>query len=85
MTYSIVWDARVRKDLKHLAPDVAARLVRKTETALCADPFCGTALKGDFQGLYRYRVGDYRVIYAILRQEITVHVVKVGHRREVYQ
>jgi mRNA interferase RelE/StbE len=34
---------------------------------------------------FRIRVGDYRVVYAIEDQVLTVFVVKVGHRREVYR
>ncbi len=41
-------------------------------------------LKGT-QGLYRFRVGDYRLIYEIQDEQLVVVVVKIGHRREVYR
>ena len=41
------------------------------------------ALRGEFQGLYRLRVGDYRVIYA--RTDEGYLVLRLGHRREVYR
>lgn len=36
-------------------------------------------------GLYRVRVSDYRIIYRIEQEILTVLVVKIGHRREVYR
>lgn len=40
---------------------------------------------GDYDDYYRIRVGDYRVIYAIEDTEITIFVIKVAHRKNVYQ
>jgi len=42
------------------------------------------ALKGDLAGYYRYRIGDYRVIYSIDDQVLVVAVVEIAHRQEVY-
>jgi mRNA interferase RelE/StbE len=39
---------------------------------------------GDLKGLWRYRVGDYRIVASIEDQRFVVLVVTVGHRREVY-
>ncbi|MBD2184772.1 type II toxin-antitoxin system RelE/ParE family toxin [Planktothrix sp. FACHB-1355] len=41
-------------------------------------------LKGDLAGYYRYRVGDYRVVYAINDEQQVVVVAIIAHRREVY-
>lgn len=43
------------------------------------------ALKGDFAGLYRYRMGDYRVIYSIEDEVVRVFVVAIAHRSEAYK
>jgi mRNA interferase RelE/StbE len=45
----------------------------------------GEALKGPPRGLWRYRVGDFRVIVRIDDERITVLVLEVGNRREVYR
>ena len=45
----------------------------------------GHPLTGDLKGLWRYRIGDYRIIAAIEEQRFVVLVVSVGHRREVYR
>jgi len=43
------------------------------------------ALKGDLAGLYKLRVGDYRVVYEILHNEEVIVVHLIGHRGEIYQ
>ncbi len=43
------------------------------------------ALKGDFAGYYRYRIGDYRVIYLIDDEIVQVFVVAIVHRSEAYE
>lgn len=51
----------------------------------CEDPgYLGKALRGD-QHLWRYRVGDYRIICSIEDRRVTVLVIDVAHRREVYR
>jgi mRNA interferase RelE/StbE len=41
--------------------------------------------KGDLAGLYKFRVGDYRVIYQILHDEKVIVIHQVGHRSEIYR
>jgi mRNA interferase RelE/StbE len=45
----------------------------------------GKPLQGDKGGLWRYRVGDYRLVCAIQDERITVLVLRVGHRKNVYR
>jgi mRNA interferase RelE/StbE len=45
----------------------------------------GLPLRRNLKGLMKLRVGDYRIIYSIEKQTVTVHVIKIGHRREVYE
>jgi len=46
-------------------------------------PSC-VALQGE-AGVYRVRVGDYRIVYEVLDQVLVVQVVRIGYRREVYR
>lgn len=46
-------------------------------------PNC-VALQGE-DSVYRVRVGDYRIVYEVLDEALLVHVVRIGHRREVYR
>ena len=43
------------------------------------------ALKGDYAGYYRYRIGDYRVIYSVEDEVVQVFVVAIAHRSEAYE
>ncbi len=45
----------------------------------------GTALQGDKRGLWRYRVGDYRLISDIQDEKVTVLILELGHRKDVYR
>ena len=43
------------------------------------------SLKGDYVGYYRYRIGDYRVIYSVDDEIVEVFVVAIVHRSEAYE
>lgn len=45
----------------------------------------GKALSGDLKGLWRYRIGDYRLICQIRDNELIILIVELGHRKEVYK
>ncbi len=75
----------VRDDIPSLSTTVKARVRRAIEQKLATNPIeFGKPLRYSFRGARRLRVGDYRVIYSI-EPPNTVLVVKVGHRREVYE
>jgi mRNA interferase RelE/StbE len=82
--YKVIWEKSAKKDFKHISYSEAEKIIKKTELALSEDPYQGKPLKADFKGLYRYRIGDYRVIYSIYEQIVTVTVLNVGHRKNIY-
>ena len=49
------------------------------------DSITPQALTGNLTGLYKLRIGDYRVVYEIIRNERLILVHSVGHRRDVYR
>jgi mRNA interferase RelE/StbE len=79
----VEYKSSVAKDLKKMGRKSAKRIIGELEKTLSADPDRGVPLKGRFKGLLKYRVGDYRVIYA--RTEDGVLVLRIGHRRGVYK
>lgn len=87
----MVWDVRVSdraaRALKKLDKQVARRVTAELrEVAALDDPRSrGKALTGNLAGLWRYRVGDYRVVVSIEDDVLVVLVVDVAHRREVYR
>jgi mRNA interferase RelE/StbE len=50
---------------------------------LSKNPESYPALKGKLAGLRKFRIGDYRIIYAILEYDIII--LRIGHRKEVYR
>jgi mRNA interferase RelE/StbE len=76
-----------RSALKALAALPKADRVRVVDAIdrLCDSPASGSALKGEFEGLRRLRVGHYRVVYEWQCSELVILVVRIGHRREVYR
>jgi|CXWL01.1.fsa_nt_gi mRNA interferase RelE/StbE len=86
MKYTVRWSEHSKDDLRALGKTERDRIVKKIESHLVKDPLnLGKPLSGNLASLYRYRIGDYRVIYQIFRDELIVMVVRVGHRRDVYE
>jgi len=44
----------------------------------------GAPLTGDLGSFWRFRVGDYRIIADIMEDRLVIHVLKIGHRRHIY-
>lgn len=75
----------VEEDLKKLDKPTARKILYRIETYLAQDPKeLGRPLKGDFQGYWRYRWGNYRVIYKISEREILIIVLRISNRKDVY-
>jgi len=83
LAYKVIYKASVERDLKKIDKTEAARILNKVERDLGRDPAKGEALKGPFQDLFRYRIGDYRVIYTKTKDGILV--LRIGHRKDVKQ
>ena len=83
MAYNIVYKKSVQRDLKKLSKAEAHRILNQIEEELSKNAETYPVLKGQFAGLRKYRVGDYRVIYAILGDDVLV--LRIGHRKDVYK
>jgi len=83
--YKVVYLDAVEEDLKKLDKSTVKKILARIETYLAQDPKeLGKPLKGDFQGYWRYRWGDYRVIYKISEREILILVLRISKRKDVY-
>jgi mRNA interferase RelE/StbE len=85
--WKIEFDSDVEKDLRKLGKLAQKRILNflKEKIALSSDPrIHGKALSGNLSGLWRYRVGDYRIISKIEVNVLTVLIIKIGHRKDVY-
>jgi len=82
--YKIYFKDSVRKDLDAIPKGDLQRIIERIGN-LAADPRPVGCEKLSGQEKYRVRQGNYRIIYSIQDTELTIWVVKVGHRREVYR
>ncbi|MEI6971384.1 MAG: type II toxin-antitoxin system RelE/ParE family toxin [bacterium] len=82
MAFDIAYKKSVQKDLANLGKAEARRVLDKIERDLAIRADAYPVLKGQFAGLRKLRVGDYRVVFAILGEQVLV--LRIGHRREIY-
>ncbi|TKB55825.1 MAG: type II toxin-antitoxin system RelE/ParE family toxin [Nitrospira sp.] len=74
------------KELAKLDKSVARRIIERVNWL--AENLTSVHLKaltGEFEGLFKLRVGDYRVVYELIHNEQAIIVHVIGHRREIYR
>ena len=82
--YKIEYAKSVIKDLKKLPKEIKTKALTIVEKILVNNPHLGKPLTGPFKGLWKYRVGDYRIIYSIEKAKLIIFVLKIRHRKDVY-
>ena len=83
MAYNVVFKKSVHRDLKRLSRPEAKRILDVIDIDLIKKPEANPVLKGQFAGLRKYRIGDYRLIYALIGSEILI--LRIGDRKDVYK
>lgn len=84
--YKIEYVDSVKEDLSTISKSHKLQIRKAIEKKLATNPIeFGKPLQYSLKGLRRLRVGDYRVIFQIEEEHKTVLIVKIGHRREVYE
>ncbi len=83
MKYELVYTRRAEKDILKLDPETKER-IGKTLLRFSKNPLeFAEKLTDSSLGTYRFRIGDYRVVFDVAGSEIIV--LRVGHRREIYK
>ncbi|HYB76477.1 MAG TPA: type II toxin-antitoxin system RelE/ParE family toxin [Nitrososphaerales archaeon] len=82
MTARVLYKASIAKDLKKVNPSDKRRILQQIEETLGSDPRSGEALHGEFEGLFKLRIGDYRVIFALVGEDVLV--LRIRHRSTAY-
>lgn len=70
--------------IRSLHPDLK-RSVKAAIRAIASDPDCGEPLRRELDGLWKFRVRRFRIVYAIDRKTRTIRLMAVGHRRHIYE
>ena len=86
-SWAVVLDTRAARDFKTLRRQHHPALPQLIQAidVLASHPYEGKPLKGDKRGSCSLRVGDFRIIYDLYPAERTIHIVRVGDRKEIYR
>ena len=85
MPYNIRWHEEAISDLKKIDRQTQKKIIARIKDYLSKDPSSlGKPLQGIFKGLYRYRYGSYRIIYAIDRDSVIILILRIADRKNVY-
>jgi len=88
MKYRLLFSKRALKELKKMDKAVSALIFAwlKKNIDGAVDPRAfGKALKGDKKEMWRYSIGDYRVLANIEDENLTIIAIEIGHRRDIYK
>ena len=88
LTWTVEWDDKARRELRKLNPDIQQTILLYFRERIMVDDDpkrFGKSLKHELQGLWRYRIGDYRAVCQIQDEQLIVLVLAVAHRRNIYQ
>ena len=88
LIWRVEWDDRARRELRRLDRSVQRTILRYISDRIQApeDPRrSGRALHHPLGGLWRYRIGDYRVICKFEEAKLVVLILGVAHRRDIYR
>lgn len=84
--YLVIFTPEAEGDLEKVEPQVAQRILTKVGwLAAKYESLDHKPLSGEFKGLFRLRVGDYRVIYSVDSSSRRINILLVGHRRDIYK
>ncbi|MEA2107970.1 MAG: type II toxin-antitoxin system RelE/ParE family toxin [Pseudomonadota bacterium] len=88
MTWKVKFDERARKELRKLDQATQSNILHYLRERIATKDYprrCGYPLRKNLSGFWKYRIGAYRVICDIQEDVVTVRVIRIGHRKNVYE
>jgi len=82
--YKLLFDDKVVKDLRKIDKTWQTKILLSIKTKLLLNPYLGKKLVGDLSPYYRYRIGNYRVLYEIIEDKLLIVIIKIKHRKSAY-
>ncbi len=84
MPYKSIFTRSFTKEFGKLPKSIKEKILEALEKT-AENPYTGTKLRGKLEGLWRWRVGKYRIIYFIDEKEKAIVFVDVGLRKSIYE
>lgn len=84
MSYSIRIKGSAAKELAHVSLKDRVRIIHAIDH-LREHPLSGSSLKGEYRGIRRIRVGNYRILYEVGFEELIILIIRVATRGEIYR
>jgi mRNA interferase RelE/StbE len=84
MAFTIVWSEKAASQLEKL-PLPIRKAIHSKVGGLAVNPFTGSVKKLHGNDAFRLRVGDYRVVFDIEKSELRIHILFLGHRKNIYK
>lgn len=81
--FKIIWSKNASDDLKKLPRNISKRIYKKV-WELSNNPFRSSKKVGG-EPFYKFRVGNYRIFFTIMKNKISILILKVEHRKKVYK
>lgn len=88
MIGQIVFSKQAEKEIKKLSKSDQERILKLLYEKVCkrGNPLeLAKRLTGAFSDFFRFRVGDYKILFKVDQEKITLLILKIAHRREVYK
>ncbi len=83
MAYQLIYTHRAYRDIRRLTPEIKQRVKTALEKYKDNPGFYAQKLTNPVFGSYRFRIGDYRVIFDIVEEQLSI--LRVGHRGDIYR
>jgi mRNA interferase RelE/StbE len=86
MGYQVFLTAEAQNSLSRLDQPIRDRLLKRLKLFIDNfDSLQHESLSGEFANYFKYRIGEYRVIYTFSKSEKTILIKMLGHRRDIYK
>lgn len=81
---SIIVESAAERKFRKLPIKIHRRIIQALDV-IQKNPISGEKLRGELKSYYKYRMGNYRIVYTFDKKESTVVIVKIEHRQGVYR
>jgi len=83
--YDIHFTRTSKKQFDTLPVKIKSEIAKMLEEEIARNPLLGKPLQGPLKGLRSQRIGNLRIIYKIIKNELTIMVINLEHRKQVYR